>query len=52
MIEDLKRKDFIAVEELAVAEIYAAGFADRIHRSFALAKPLMRFLCHALDLRF
>ncbi|MDH3451480.1 MAG: TIGR02453 family protein, partial [Gammaproteobacteria bacterium] len=52
MIEDLKRKDFIAVEELRVKEIFAARFADRINQSFTLTKPLMRFLCHALNLKF
>jgi len=52
MIDDLRRKDFIAVEELSVSEIYAAGFTDRVNQSFASAKPLMRFLCQALDLMF
>ena len=52
MIDDLRRKDFIAVEELSMSEIYAAGFTDRVNQSFASTKPLMRFLCQALDLAF
>lgn len=52
MIEDLKRKDFIAIEELAVDEIYQAAFAEHVSRSFAAATPLIRFLCHSLDLAF
>ncbi len=52
MIEDLKRKDFIAVEELEVKEIHDAELADRINQSFSVSRPLMRFLCHALDLQF
>jgi uncharacterized protein (TIGR02453 family) len=52
LIDDLKRKDFISVEQLTVEEIYDVKFADRVNQSFALSKPLMRFLCHALDLRF
>ena len=51
-IEDLKRKDFIAVQQLGAKQIYDSKFADEVQRSFVATKPLMRFLCHALDLRF
>ena len=52
LIGDLRRTDFIAVEELRPAEIHDEGFADRAAESFLTAKPFMKFLCTALDLPF
>lgn len=52
LIEDLRRTDFIAVEELRPAEIHDPGLADRAAESFLTAKPFMKFLCKALDLPF
>ncbi len=52
LIEDLRRTDFIAVEELRPAEIHEPGLADRAAESFLTAKPFMRFLCRALNLPF
>lgn len=51
-IEDLKRKDFIGVSEFPIGEAGDALFVDRVARDFSTAKPLMRFLCGALNLRF
>ena len=51
-IEDLKRKDFIAVSEFPIKAIRSPGFIDEVAARYATAKPLMRFLCAALDLRF
>ena len=51
-IEDLKRKDFIGVSEFDIREASDRQFADRVAADFAAAKPLMRFLCEALELRF
>lgn len=51
-IDDLKRKDFIAVTEFDVTETRAESFADNVASDFIAAKPFMRFLCAALDLRF
>ena len=52
LVEDLKRKDFIAVQDVADSEVLAPGF-DR----FAMARvrrlaPLVDYLCAALDLDF
>ena len=52
LIEDLKRKDFIAVEELDVDEVLTKDFADRVQQSFMSTKPLMKFLCEAQPLAF
>ena len=51
-VEDLKRKDFIAVTEFGFDAAADAGFADRAAADFAAAKPFMAFLCGALQLRF
>ncbi|MCZ6497988.1 MAG: DUF2461 domain-containing protein [Gammaproteobacteria bacterium] len=51
-IEDLKRKDFIAVSEFPMNRIRSAEFIDEVVARYATARPLMKFLCAALDLRF
>ncbi len=51
-IEDLRRKDFIAVAEFPISRIRSSGFIDEVAARYATAKPLMKFLCAALDLRF
>ena len=51
-IEDLKRKDFIALAGLDDAEIVATDLQRKVTARFAAATPYMRFLCRALDLQF
>ena len=51
-IEDLKRKDFIAVTELAHADLQSSKFIKDVERSFRAAEPLMRFLCKAAEVPF
>jgi len=51
-IEDLKRKDFIAISEFPVGRIRTSEFADEVAASYATAKPLMKFLCSAMALPF
>lgn len=51
-VEDLKRKDIIAVAEFGFDAAADAGFADRVAADFAAARPFMAFLCGALQLRF
>jgi len=51
-IEDLKRKDFIAISEFPINGIRNAEFIDEVAARYATAKPLMKFLCAALNLRF
>ncbi len=51
-IEDLKRKDFIAVCEFPITRIRSAEFIDEVAARYATARPLMKFLCTALEVRF
>lgn len=51
-IEDVKRKDFIAIAPLKHGDVLADKFPDHVAGLFNRAAPLMRFLCGALDLDF
>ncbi len=46
-IEDLKRKDFIAVCPLADQDVLGQALVDTCLVRFRAAEPWMRFLCHA-----
>ena len=48
LLEDIKRKDFIAVKELPVEDVLADGFQRQVTKSIGAAEPLMRFLCKAV----
>jgi len=50
MIEDLRRKDFIAISDIAPALIEQEDFADMVCDYFKAGIPLMQFLCKALRL--
>ena len=52
LIDDLKRKDFIACADFADAKALERGFVDWAAGAFATATPLMRYLCAALDVPF
>lgn len=52
LIDDLKRKDFIAAASLGRREITARNFRSRVADHFEEATPYMHFLCKALELRF
>ncbi len=52
LVEDLKRKDFIALAAMSKATVTAKDFREQVAERFKQATPLMRFLCSALDLRF
>jgi uncharacterized protein (TIGR02453 family) len=52
LIEDIKRKDYIAIRELDVAEVTAEGFRSKMLDSIEAAEPLMRFLCTAVGAPF
>jgi len=52
LMEDLKRKDFIAINEITKKDVLSEGFLDEVVRQFNNTEPLMRFLCSALDIRF
>lgn len=52
MIEDLRRKDFIASAERDEEEVEADDFLDRTAADFAAARPFMKFLCKAVGADF
>jgi uncharacterized protein (TIGR02453 family) len=52
LIEDLKRKDFFAIQELEESVAFTDDLDKRVLKDFAAAAPLVRFLCEALDIRF
>jgi uncharacterized protein (DUF2461 family) len=52
MIEELKRKDFIALCRLEEKELYADDLCERVASRFGRAQPLQQFMCEALGLRF
>ena len=52
LIEDLRRKDFIAVTKLKDKDLVASGFLDRFTKSCTVAKPFMRFLAEACGLEW
>ena len=51
-IEDLKRKDFIGLAPLSVAEVTGTGLVKLAAQRFAAAAPLMKFLCEAQGVRY
>lgn len=52
LIEDLKRKDFIAVTRLEERTVTSSGFADELASRLRTVSPFVRFLCEATGLRF
>lgn len=51
-IEDLKRTDFIGLEELEERDVLDGRYLDHVAASFTASRPFMRFLCHALHIPF
>jgi uncharacterized protein (TIGR02453 family) len=52
LIEELKRKDFIAVADLSESEVTASGFLDRFLDLCNSATGFMRFLCDGARVPF
>lgn len=52
LIEDLKRKDFIAVQNLKTSAVYEKDFDKSTAKLFKAASPLVKFICDADDLPF
>ena len=52
MIEDLKRKDFIAVRNLSLDEVAKARFQQKVETAFKAATPYMTFLYKAVGVPF
>jgi len=51
-IEDLKRKDFIAVKSLSHKAVYAEDIVKSVAGAFNAATPLMKFLCRASEVPY
>ena len=52
LVEDLKRKDHIALAPLSQAAVTSKDFRKLVTERFKQSSPYMRFLCNALDLQF
>ncbi len=52
MAEDLKRTDFIALEDLEERDVLDKRFLDYVAASFTASRPFIRFLCDALKVPF
>ena len=52
LIEDLKRKDFIAVRNLDLDDALKPGFLRKVESSFKAATPYMEFLCKAVGVPY
>ncbi len=52
LVEDLKRKDFIAVADLSQKTITATDFDKQLAKLFKTAGPLTKFICEALGVPF
>ena len=52
LIDDLKRKDLIAVQNLKISSVYAKDFSKQSAQLFKTVAPLVKFICDADDLPF
>lgn len=52
LLDDLKRKDFIAIAPLPDNRVASAGIQTDVVKLFQTAAPYMKFLCRALELQF
>jgi uncharacterized protein (TIGR02453 family) len=52
LIDELKRKDFIAVKDISLEQVYQADFIDFCAKQYQHTNALMHYLCFALALDF
>ena len=52
LIDDIKRKSFIAVKNLAVDDCLSPQFQRKVETAFKAGTPYMRFLCKAVGVQF
>ena len=52
LIEDIKRKSFIAVKDMDRDDCLSPQFQRRVETAFRAAEPYMRFLCKAVGVPF
>ncbi len=51
LIEDLKRKDFIAISTLTQREVTSPSFLDKFQERMALSADFMRYVCAAVGVQ-
>lgn len=51
-IEDIKRKDFIAVRDMSLEDAVSPRFQQKVETTFKSATPYMKFLCKAVNVQF
>ncbi|MFA6121138.1 MAG: DUF2461 domain-containing protein [Sideroxydans sp.] len=51
-IEDIKRKDFVAMTPLTLKQVTGKGLVELAEKRFAETKPLMKFLCEAIEVPY
>ena len=51
-IEDIKRKDFIAVKTMTLNDAVSPRFQQKVETAFKSATPYMKFLCKAVNVPF
>lgn len=51
-VDDLRRKDFVGFCELPHGDLFDKSFVTKVGNVYRTAKPLMQFLCGALELPF
>lgn len=52
LVEDLKRTDFIGLQELTEQDVLDKGFLNDVATAFAASRNFMRFLCKAMNVPF
>ena len=52
LIDDIKRKSFIAIEYLSVDDCLNPQFQRKVETAFKAGTPYMRFLCKAVGVAF
>jgi uncharacterized protein (TIGR02453 family) len=51
-IEDIKRKDFVAMTPLTLKQVTSKGLVELVEARFSETKPLMKFLCEAIEVPY
>jgi len=51
-IEDIKRKDFVALAPLSIKEVTGKSLVELTEKRFTESVPLMKFLCEALEVQY
>jgi uncharacterized protein (TIGR02453 family) len=52
MIEDIKRKSFIAIKNMSHDDALSPQFQRKVETAFKAATPYMQFLCKAVGVQF